>query len=36
MKDMGGVMKAVQAALAGKNADGRTISEVVKARLSAL
>src|SRR6478752_3068344 len=36
MKDMGKVMKAVQAALAGKNADGRTISEVVKARLSAL
>jgi uncharacterized protein YqeY len=34
MKDMGGVMKAVQAALAGKNADGRTISEVVKARLA--
>ena len=34
MKDMGGVMKAVQAALAGKNADGRTISEVVKAKLS--
>ena len=36
MKDMGGVMKAVQAALAGKNADGRTVSEVVKARLSTL
>ena len=34
MKDMGGVMKAVQAALAGKNADGRTISEVVKSRLT--
>ena len=34
MKDMGGVMKAVQAALAGKNADGRTVSEVVKARLA--
>ena len=34
MKDMGGVMKAVQAALAGKNADGRTISEVVKSKLS--
>src|SRR6266550_3976585 len=30
MKDMGKVMKAVQAALAGKNADGRTISEIVK------
>jgi len=33
MKDMGKVMKAVQAALAGKNADGRTVSEVVKAKL---
>ena len=36
MKDMGKVMKAVQAALAGKNADGRTVSETVKAKLSAL
>ena len=35
IKDMGKVMKAAQAALAGKNADGRTVSEVVKARLSA-
>ena len=34
MKDMGKVMKAVQAALAGKNADGRMVSEVVKAKLS--
>jgi len=34
MKDMGGVMKTVQAALAGKNADGRLVSEVVKARLN--
>ena len=34
MKDMGKVMKSAQAALAGKNADGRMISEVVKARLS--
>jgi len=34
MKDMGGVIKAVQAALAGKNADGRTISEVVKSKLT--
>ena len=34
MKDMGKVMKAVQAALAGKNADGRVISEVVKAKLT--
>lgn len=33
MKDMGGVMKAVQTALAGKNADGRTVSEIVKAKL---
>jgi hypothetical protein len=34
IKDMGKVMKAAQAALAGKNADGRTISEVVKAKLN--
>ena len=34
MKDMGKVMKAVQAALTGKNADGRLVSEVVKAKLS--
>jgi uncharacterized protein len=34
IKDMGKVMKAAQAALAGKNADGRTISEVVKSKLS--
>ena len=33
IKDMGKVMKAAQAALAGKNADGRMVSEVVKARL---
>jgi uncharacterized protein YqeY len=33
MKDMGKVMKTVQASLAGKNADGRLVSEVVKARL---
>ena len=33
MKDMGKVMKTVQAALAGKNADGRLVSEVVKAKL---
>ena len=33
MKDMGKVMKAAQAALAGKNADGRLVSEVVKAKL---
>ena len=34
MKDMGRVMKAVQVAMAGKNADGRTVSEIVKAKLS--
>lgn len=34
LKDMGKVMKAAQAALAGKNADGRTISELVKTKLS--
>jgi len=33
MKDMGRVMKAVQSALAGKNADGRAVSEIVKAKL---
>jgi len=33
-KDMGKVMKATQAALAGKNADGRTVSEIVKAKLA--
>ena len=36
MKDMGKVMKAVQSALAGKNTDGRTVSDAVKAKLSAL
>jgi len=34
MRDMGKVMKAAQAALAGKNADGRIISEVVKSKLN--
>lgn len=34
VKDMGKVMKTTQAALAGKNADGRLVSEVVKAKLS--
>jgi uncharacterized protein YqeY len=34
MKDMGKVMKSVQAALAGKNADGRMVSEIVKSKLS--
>jgi len=33
MKDMGKVMKAAQAALAGKNADGKLVSEAVKAKL---
>ena len=35
MKDMGKVMKATQAALAGKNADGKLVSEIVKTKLSA-
>ena len=35
MKDMGKVMKATQAALASKNADGRLVSEIVKSKLSA-
>lgn len=34
MKDMGKVMKAAQAALIGKNADGRLVSEIVKSKLS--
>ena len=34
IKDMGKVMKAAQAALAGKNADGRVVSEVVKGKLA--
>src|ERR1043165_5702461 len=34
IKDMGKVMKAAQAALACKNADGRLVSEVVKAKLA--
>jgi uncharacterized protein YqeY len=33
MKEMGAVMKAAQARLAGRNADGRTVSEIVKAKL---
>ena len=33
-KDMGGVMKAVRAGLAGRNADGKLINELVRARLS--
>ena len=34
MRDMGKVMKAAQAKLSGKNADGRTVSEIVKAKLN--
>ena len=34
MKDMGKVMKAAQAALAGKNADGKLVSDIVKAKLN--
>src|SRR5438309_4195138 len=33
IKDMGAVMKAAMAKLAGKNADGKTVSETVKAKL---
>ena len=35
-KDMGKVMKAVQAGLTGKTVDGKAVSEAVKARLSGL
>jgi uncharacterized protein YqeY len=35
MKEMGAVMKAVQARLVGRSADGRVVSEIVKAKLSA-
>jgi len=34
MKEMGGVMKAVMAHLAGKNPDGRAVSEAVKRKLT--
>ena len=34
MKDMGAVMKAAMAKLAGKNADGKMVSESVKTKLS--
>lgn len=34
MKEMGAVMKAALAKLAGKNADGKTVSEVVKQELA--
>ena len=33
MREMGAVMKAVQSRLAGRNADNRTVSEIVKAKL---
>jgi uncharacterized protein YqeY len=33
MKEMGAVMKAAQGRLAGRAADGRTMSEIVKAKL---
>src|SRR2546423_6641697 len=35
MKDMGAVMKAAMANLAGKNADGKAVSDSVKAKLAA-
>jgi hypothetical protein len=34
MKEMGAVMKATQARLAGRHADGRAVSEIVKSKLS--
>jgi uncharacterized protein YqeY len=34
MKEMGALMKAALAKLAGRNADGKTVSEVVKSKLS--
>jgi uncharacterized protein YqeY len=34
MKDMGGVMKAAMAKLAGKSAEGKMVSETVKAKLN--
>jgi uncharacterized protein YqeY len=33
LKEMGAVMKAAQSKLAGKSADGRMVSEIVKAKL---
>jgi uncharacterized protein len=35
MKDIGAVMKAAMAKLAGKNADGKAVSETVKSKLAA-
>ena len=34
IKDMGKVMKATQAALAGKNADGKAVADTVKSKLA--
>ena len=34
MKEMGAVMKAAQRRLAGQSADGRVVSEIIKARLN--
>lgn len=34
MRDMGKVMKAVQARLAGRSIDGRVVSDMVKAKLN--
>jgi uncharacterized protein YqeY len=34
MREMGAVMKAAQGRLAGQSADGRTLSEIVKAKLN--
>ncbi len=36
IKDMGAVMKAAQGKLAGKSADGKTVSEIVKTKLQNL
>ena len=34
IKDMGKVMKTVQAALAGKNADGKVVADIAKGKLA--
>ena len=34
IREMGAVMKAAQAKLAGQSADGKTVSEIVKAKLA--
>ena len=34
MKEMGALMKAAMSRLAGRNADGRTVNEIVKQKLS--